>query len=155
MQVALIHKPMDVTLSTHFELDRKMILLNKEKSEDQNYGAVSLGVGGEHCKGMPLDSCVPTKYKIDFIKLDVETCEMFVLNGGQRILRDWKPALLIEYHSSDTIFKPQYDGVINILGNPETDTNLFTYLLKTQGYTGMVKITDNYWYAWHNPDHRI
>jgi FkbM family methyltransferase len=153
-QLALIHKPMEVTLSTYFELDNQWISLQSENAI-KNYGAISLGCEGERCKGMPLDLCVPFTYRIDFIKLDVETCEMFTLHGGEKILRVWKPALLIEYHPMGGVFKRQHDGVLSMLGDLPTDANLFTYLLETLEYKGMVKLSDHYWYTWHHKKHKL
>ena len=54
---------------------------------------VANGQGGD-CIVMPLD-----EFKIadvDFIKVDVEGYERFVVEGGERTIKQWKPTIIIE-----------------------------------------------------------
>ncbi len=44
-----------------------------------------------------LDNVIPNDTKIDFIKIDVEGAELFVLRGGEQLLKKSKPMVLFEH----------------------------------------------------------
>jgi FkbM family methyltransferase len=59
-----------------------------------NMGDLSLGVGGEQIEVKTLDSLeIP---KVDFIKIDVQGYEKFVLSGAQNTISSSKPTIIIE-----------------------------------------------------------
>jgi FkbM family methyltransferase len=77
--------------------------LNLPDRSDANWGTSSLvhqsGRNHEQIKvpATTLDSyCRQNNLRVDFIKLDVEGAEHFVLRGGLETLRRWKPRMVIE-----------------------------------------------------------
>ena len=44
-----------------------------------------------------LDNIIPIDTKIDFIKIDVEGAEMFVLKGAEKIIKKWHPIVVFEH----------------------------------------------------------
>lgn len=53
--------------------------------------------GGEHLADMTrLDVCVPAHMVVDFIKIDCEGFEYFVLQGGEQLIKRCKPVLIVE-----------------------------------------------------------
>jgi len=48
-----------------------------------------------------LDAHFPAEQRIDVVKIDVEGAESQVLAGMRRILRQWRPRLLIECHTAE------------------------------------------------------
>ena len=84
-----------------------------------NIGDLSLGVGGEEIEIKTLDSIdLP---KIDFIKIDVQGYEKFVLQGGFNKINMDKPTLIVELENFQMI-RFGYD-----------DSDIFS-LLKNIGY---------------------
>lgn len=63
-------------------------------SPSVHMGDLSLGVGGEKIEVKTIDSLdIP---KVDFIKIDVQGYEKFVLSGAQQTIHSHKPTLIIE-----------------------------------------------------------
>jgi FkbM family methyltransferase len=62
-------------------------------------------VGGE-C----LDNLIPADIRPDMIKIDVEGAEHLVLQGAQRVLREHRPSLVIEYTPGALATISQIDG---------------------------------------------
>lgn len=63
-------------------------------STSTNMGDLSLGVGGEKIEVRTLDSMNISR--IDFMKIDVQGYEKFVLKGGENTLKGSKPIIIIE-----------------------------------------------------------
>jgi FkbM family methyltransferase len=61
-----------------------------------NIGDTSVASIGNSISCEPLDYCLPTEEKIDFIKIDVQGYECKVLEGASEILKMDKPYLYIE-----------------------------------------------------------
>ena len=59
-----------------------------------NIGDTSIGYGGEEVDVYLLDQIQESK--VDFIKLDAQGFELFVLQGAQKLLEQYKPDLFIE-----------------------------------------------------------
>lgn len=59
-------------------------------------------------------------YKLDFIKIDTEGCELLILKGALRTLKQFKPHILVEYNRMNTIqfgYCPsEIDGLLAGLG---------------------------------------
>lgn len=54
--------------------------------------------------------------KIDFIKIDTEGCEYFIIKGGEKTIREFHPTILIENVQKRTInFNITPENVINLL----------------------------------------
>jgi FkbM family methyltransferase len=84
-----------------------------------NIGDLSVGAGGEEINIKTIDSLdLP---KIDFIKIDVQGYEKFVLEGGVETIKKDKPTLIVELENFQ-LTKFGYD-----------DSNIFK-LLKDIGY---------------------
>lgn len=48
--------------------------------------------------------------QVDIVKIDTEGCELMVLRGGEKTIRDWMPPILLEYERTNTAqfgYKPQ------------------------------------------------
>lgn len=88
-----------------------------------NHGGVSLGIGGQACVMVPLDSL---HLRPQVIKMDVEGAEALVLMGAQHTIGEHKPVLCIEQNSrtiNDNILRasglqkvPSVDGFLRELG---------------------------------------
>ncbi len=48
-----------------------------------------------------LDSIIPLDFPVDFIKIDTEGYEYFILQGGESILKKWKPQIFLEVNPSN------------------------------------------------------
>ena len=83
----------------------KNVLSNKENESIElqnvdlsagwvNIGDTSVGQGGEKVLSITLDSMKLSR--VDFIKIDVQGYEYFVLEGGNKLLSDNKPDIFIE-----------------------------------------------------------
>ena len=57
-------------------------------------GDLSIGEGGESIEVRTLDSLLPNGY--DFIKIDVQGYEKYVLEGSLNIINNHKPIIIIE-----------------------------------------------------------
>jgi FkbM family methyltransferase len=67
-------------------------------------GGRVLGVAGVPCR--PLDALDPGGH-LDFLKVDVEGAEAEVLRGSARLLREYRPWLLVEVHSVPLLHEVQ------------------------------------------------
>jgi FkbM family methyltransferase len=63
-------------------------------STSVNMGDLSVGVGGEKIEVRTLDSF--NLDRLDFIKIDVQGYEKFVLNGAENTIKTCKPTIIIE-----------------------------------------------------------
>jgi len=57
-------------------------------------GDLSIGEGGESIEVRTLDSLIPNGY--DFIKIDVQGYEKYVIEGSKNIIEKYKPTIIIE-----------------------------------------------------------
>lgn len=62
-----------------------------------NIGDLSVGSGGEKIKIKKMDSIIEDK--VDFIKIDVQGYEKYVLLGSKQIIKKYKPAIILEIES--------------------------------------------------------
>lgn len=65
----------------------------------QNYGSLQIGQNGESIEINTIDN-LKLPFKVDFIKLDVEGFEIFVIDGGMNTIRKDKPVIFFEYNKS-------------------------------------------------------
>lgn len=62
-----------------------------------NLGGLALGMGGESISMVALDDLFPEVIeRLDFLKLDVEGAEPFVLLGAARLVQRFRPTILLE-----------------------------------------------------------
>lgn len=78
-----------------------------------SFGSESSGItstGNAEILCIRLDDVVPTREKIDFIKMDVEGAELSVLKGAEKVIHTNKPVLAISlYHNWDDLWTiPNY-----------------------------------------------
>jgi FkbM family methyltransferase len=71
---------------------KHMLPINYESSV--NIGDLSVGEGGEEIEIKTLDTVIPNGF--DFMKIDVQGYEKFVLEGGINNLINYKPTIVIE-----------------------------------------------------------
>ena len=67
-------------------------------SEYFNLGGRQLGVGGEAVEICRLDDLISTDHQVDFIKIDVEGFESFVVDGGRDLIARCKPVIFFEHN---------------------------------------------------------
>jgi FkbM family methyltransferase len=60
-------------------------------------GDLSVGSGGEKIQIKRMDSIITEK--VDFIKIDVQGYEKYVLLGSEEIIKNYKPTIIIEIES--------------------------------------------------------
>tara|TARA_R110000851_G_scaffold39143_1_gene99817 strand:+ start:730 stop:1509 length:780 start_codon:yes stop_codon:yes gene_type:complete len=72
---------------------KQMRPINYEDSV--NIGDLSIGDGGEEIEIKTLDSIIPNGF--DFIKIDVQGYEKFVLEGAIDNIRKYKPTIIVEF----------------------------------------------------------
>ena len=75
------------------EEKKQMTPINYEDSV--NIGDLSIGDGGEEIEIKTLDSIIPNGF--DFIKIDVQGYEKFVLEGAIDNIRKYKPTIIVEF----------------------------------------------------------
>ncbi len=76
-----------------------------------------------------LDIELKSLQKIDFIKIDVEGFELFVLEGSQKILKEKRPFLLLELHPFFIQnFDKNYTDVINFIENCNYKIEYYSFL---------------------------
>jgi len=61
-----------------------------------NMGANYVGKGGERVRMTQLDSLVPDNKMIHFIKIDVQGCEIKLLDGAKKLLERCRPIMFVE-----------------------------------------------------------
>jgi FkbM family methyltransferase len=54
------------------------------------------------CDCLTLDHWMPPDLHIDFMKVDTEGAELFILRGGEKTIRRHKPGILMEYEPRNT-----------------------------------------------------
>jgi FkbM family methyltransferase len=100
-----------------------------------NLGGLQIGKGGENIEIKTLDD-LNFKQKIDFIKIDVEGFESFVIDGGINTITRYKPIIFFE-HNFKSVTK-EMDGFYNPVNFTITEK------LQELGYRIFPLITDNY-----------
>jgi FkbM family methyltransferase len=93
-------------------------------NDSVNVGDLSVGIGGEKIEIKTIDSL--NIDKVDFIKIDVQGYEKFVLEGGTNTLNKNKPILIIEMENHQ-LKKFNYD--VTDLFNLIYDLGYYIYLL--------------------------
>jgi FkbM family methyltransferase len=93
-----------------------------------NYGGISIGVGGETVSVINIDSL--QLERCDFIKIDVEGAEPFVLMGGLETIRRCKPYIMLECNCKG-VTEEMKEG-FGIL--PETVVEPSLSILEREGY---------------------
>jgi FkbM family methyltransferase len=100
-----------------------------------NLGGLQIGKGGENIEIKTLDD-INFNEKIDFIKIDVEGFENFVIDGGMNTIIRYKPIIFFE-HNFKVVTNEMYDYY-----NPVNFT--ITEKLQELGYKIILLNTDNY-----------
>lgn len=86
------------TFGLSFEEDRLLY----QVSDDENSGMGRFVNTASNENGLlvrSLDSCIPSDFNPDLIKIDVEGFELNVLQGAKETIRKFEPALVIECHN--------------------------------------------------------
>ena len=63
-----------------------------------NFGGRQLGIGGEAVEIRRLDDIWPADQRVDFIKIDVEGFEDFVVDGARALIDRWHPVVFFEHN---------------------------------------------------------
>jgi FkbM family methyltransferase len=97
---------------------------------DKNEAATAVGKGGDQAELRTIDSFDFSN--VSLIKIDVEGYEGYVLDGSEKTIRTWRPAIIIEIKGgepSSTVSSP--------LPSPKDNENVSMVLgrLETWGYT--------------------
>jgi FkbM family methyltransferase len=108
-------------------------------NRDFNYGGVQIGKGGDehmmiHIDSLNLSAC-------DFIKVDVEGAEMFVIYGALETIRKYKPTIFYESN-----FKQPSEEMYKVMDIPwenKLDENGVAILLRGLGYRKFNKVGMN------------
>lgn len=113
-------------------------IYNYNDGKEYNFGGISIGPGSEECLMISIDSLQLNA--CDFIKLDVEGFEYFVIKGGIETIAMFKPVIFYEEnHKKLTPYMSQ------IIENIKVDESSFstTELLKSLGYNSFERFNDN------------
>lgn len=88
---------------------------NKPLNEAEyfNLGGRQLGVGGEPVEIYRLDDLISTDQLVDFIKIDVEGFESFVVDGARSLIARCRPVIFFEHN--EKCVTPAMDGYYNPL----------------------------------------
>ena len=117
--------PVNVGLSDTNSKIRMLQLNPFTDHQKVNYGEHKLNDGGKTglwTNIITLDDYVDIIHRLDLIKLDVETMEVKVLNGGQKLIEKLKPMLYIEFSE-----KSGNDELLNKLDEMNYDCYLHVY----------------------------
>jgi len=77
-------------------------------------GDLSVGLGGEKIEIKTMDSIITEK--VDFIKIDVQGYEKYVLLGAQQIIRNYKPTIVIEIEAHQLLrFKYTLEELFSLI----------------------------------------
>lgn len=106
----------------------KLNLQPVPENQPFNKGGTGIGVGGEECEVVTLDSL--NLDSCDFIKMDVEGAEPLVIMGGIDTIKSYKPVIMFEYNGNT--IKPDLVGLKEI---PDT-----IELIKSLGYNNITQI---------------
>jgi FkbM family methyltransferase len=78
-----------------------------------------------------LDNIIPQTLKIDFIKIDVEGAELFVLEGAEQLVKKDKPVIVFEYGiGGSDFYEPNPDRIFLLLENYGLSISLLDRWLK-------------------------
>lgn len=99
-------------------------LLNN--SEYFNLGGRQLGIGGEAVEIYRLDDVISADQQIDFIKIDVEGFENFVVDGARALIARCRPVIFFEHN--EKCVTATMDGYYNALPTGETIITILTGL---------------------------
>lgn len=94
-----------------------------------NYGGISLGTGGEAVKMITVDSLQLDQ--CDYIKIDVEGAEPFVLEGAINTIRKYKPMIMFESNCKSVT--PEMRESLGIAPDKVIDSAV--NILQREGYT--------------------
>jgi FkbM family methyltransferase len=109
--------------------------IDLSSSNFYNLGGLQIGRGGENIEIKTLDD-MNFNEKIDFIKIDVEGFENFVIDGGINTIMKYKPIIFFEHNFK--VVTNEMDGYYNPVN--------FTIIEKLQelGYNIILLTKDNY-----------
>lgn len=79
-----------------------------------------------------LDNIIPEDFKIDLLKIDVEGAELLVMQGAQKMIKQWKPIIIFEHGlGGSNHYGNGPDKVFDFIADCDMSiTNLDSYLQK-------------------------
>jgi len=115
--------------------------LRKRKYDRRNEKEMEIIVNAD-----TLDNLVPLETKIDFIKIDVEGAELFVLQGAEKLIKKNKPVIVFEYGlGGSDYYEPDPGKIFSLINEYGYRVSLLHRWLKSENPLSMEDFKKQYY----------